>query len=171
VRARRHTRFRRDSLRLEKLWEIICSYRKEFGLVIFVDTVLLAKEMDEYFKAGKHARAMDVVHDYADQQHAAKIMMSFDPDRERPFVSHKIWALFFVIRQIYGRAALLIETSYRDRKYNDWRHDSGFDQILSSVLPATAVDSIKQRSMGGLMTAIDHMEANFLAEAGLHKQP
>jgi hypothetical protein len=155
---------------LENLWGIICSLRKEFGLVVFVDTVLLATEMDEYFKNGRHARAMDVVRDFADSQYAAHKFFAINPDRERPFVSQRIWALFFTIRQIYGRAAYLVELSYKDRKYNDWRVDSGFDQILRSMFPATVATELKQRNMGGLSAAIDYFEAQFLAEAGLHKE-
>jgi hypothetical protein len=155
---------------LENLWGIICTLRKEFGLVVFVDTVLLAKEMDEYFREGRHARAMDVVRDFTNREYAAQKIMAIKPDRERPFVSHRIWSLFFVIRQIYGRAAYLVETSYRDRKYNDWRRDSGFDQILASMLPAVTADNLKQKPMGGLSAAIDLVETQFLVEAGLHKK-
>jgi hypothetical protein len=155
---------------LENLWGIICTLRKEFCLVVFVDTVLLAKEMDEYFKEGRHARAMDVVRYYANRQYAAQKFMAINPDKERPFVSHRIWSLFFVVRQIYGRAVYLVETSYRDRKYNDWRLDSGFDQILRSMLPGAIFDNLKQKQMGGLSAAIDQLEAQFLAEAGMNKR-
>jgi hypothetical protein len=154
---------------LENLWGMICKLREEFGHVVFVDTVLLAKEMEDYFRYGRHSRTMDILRDYADRQYAAKKLMAINPDRERPFVSQGIWSLFFVIRQVYGRAAYLVETSYGETKYNNWRLDPGFDQILRNSFPPTIAGDLKQRTMGGLSAAINYLEAQFLAEASLHK--
>jgi hypothetical protein len=64
----------------------------------------------------------------------------------------------------------LIELSFKERKYNDWRKDSGTDQLLRSVLPATIVDEIKSKTIGGLRTAIELLENQFLAEAGLQQR-
>ncbi len=84
-------------------------------------------------------------------------------------MSARIWAIVFALRALYGRAALLIENSFKSQTYNDWRSDSGTDQILRGILPEPIVDGIKQKPFGGLSSAIEHLEAEFLVEAGLRK--
>jgi len=154
---------------LENLWVIIRALRKEFSLIIYIDTVLLAKEIDDYFKTGLYREVMEVVRDYADPNYAARKITSVDPEKERPFVSNRIWSIVFALRALYGRAALLMQNSFLDRKYKDWRADSGTEQILRGMLPAPLVDSIKLKPTGGLSAAIDYLERQFLAEAGLQE--
>ena len=144
----------------------------EFGLVIFVDTILLASEMDAYFRHREHSHIMDCVRDYADVNLALRKFANSganDAAKERPFVSHRLWSVFFVLQAIYGRAALLLTNSYKERRLVDWRQDSGCDQLLRAILPAQTVDQVKGLQIGGLRTAIDHLESQFLAEAGMNK--
>jgi hypothetical protein len=154
---------------LENLWGIIRAMRKDYSLVIYVDMILVANEIDDYFRNGRYRQVMDVVRDYADPQYVAKMIASIDPDKERPFVSARIWSILFALRALYGRTALLMQNSFLDRRYNDWRSDSGTEKILRGLIPGSIVDDIRQRQIGGLSAATDYLEALFLNEAGLHK--
>jgi hypothetical protein len=121
---------------LENLWDIILTLRKTFGTVLYVDTILLASEIAEHFKTGRYHQVMDAAREYADPQCVANKIISVAPDRERPFVSHRIYSIVFLLRALYGRAALLLQNSFIDREYNDWRLDPGTDQLLRGMLPA-----------------------------------
>jgi hypothetical protein len=154
---------------LENLWRVILTLRKTFGTVLYVDTILLANEIDDFFKTGRFRQVMDAVREYADPQCAAKKIISVDPDCERPFVSNRIYSIVFLLRALYGRAALLLQNSFIDQKYNDWRLDAGTDRLLRGMLPATLVESIRKKPTGGLSVAIDYLESRFLAEAGMQK--
>jgi len=154
---------------LESLWGIILALRKTFGTVVYVDTILLPNEIDDFFKSGRYRQVMDAVSEYADPQCVARKITSVDPNRERPFLSNRIFSIVFVLRALYGRAALLLQNSFIDRKYNDWRLDPGTDQLLRGMLPAAIVESVKKKPHGGLSAAIDYLESKFLAEAGMQK--
>ncbi|MGD0027298.1 MAG: HNH endonuclease signature motif containing protein [Xanthobacteraceae bacterium] len=151
----------------EKLWEIISKLRSEFSMVLYIDNIYLASEINEFFAEGKHSRAMSVVSEYQNSQVAAAKMSSVNPDKERPFIPHKVWSIVFTIRALYGRTAILIQWSFERRHYVDWRTDSGMDQILRGTIPAHVVEEIKKRPIGGLTVAIDYLQNQFLAEAGL----
>jgi hypothetical protein len=106
---------------LENLWGVILALRETFGIVLYVDTILLTNEIADFFKT------------------------------------------------LYGRSALLLQNSFIDKKYNDWRLDPGTDQLLRSMLPASMVETIKQKPTGGLSAAIDYLESQFLVEAGMQR--
>jgi hypothetical protein len=154
---------------LENLWGVLVTLRKEFGTIIFIDMILVAKEMSEYFSSGRHRQVMDSVREYADVQCAVRKIASVNVDKERPFVTHRIWSIVFGVIAIYGRSALLITNSYHDKNYHDWRLDSGTDQLLRGLFPASFAETIKKKPHGGLSAAIEYLEAQFLTEAGLQK--
>jgi hypothetical protein len=154
---------------VENLWGILKTLRKEFGTIIFIDMILIASEMKDYFRSGQNRQVMDAVGEYADPQCAVRKIASVNPDKERPFVSHRIWSIVFGLIAIYGRSALLITNSYHDKDYRDWRLDPGTDQLLRALFPASLAETLKKKPHGGLSAAIDYLESQFLAEAGLQK--
>lgn len=66
-------------------------------------------------------------------------------EKERPFVSPRLWAIFWCIQAIYGRTAMLYALSFKNRHYDDWRRDPGIEQHLRAVLPDKTVEEIKQQ--------------------------
>jgi hypothetical protein len=76
-------------------------------------------------------------------------------------VSHRAWAVLYVLRALYARTAMMIALSYKQRTYDDWRADSGCDQFLRSVVPGNVVDVLKQKTIGGLR-AISQRKPNRL---------
>ena len=154
---------------VERLWQVVRSLSSEFSLVIFIDTLFTTDELDGHFKRREHAQILDCIKEYADLNVPIRKLATAganDAAKERPFVSHRLWSIFYVLHAIYGRSALLLTNSYKERKYIDWRADNGCDQLLRAVLPAHTVERAKT---GGLRTAIEDMEGQFLAEAGMNK--
>ena len=157
---------------VEHLWRIARNLKKEFNLVIFIDTVLTAQELDDYFKSGDHSQLADCLLDYADMSFCLAKMESAgcnDADEERPFLSHRTWSVFFVLKAMYGRSAMLLTNSYKGRSFKNWRADDGCDQLLRAILPANVIDQIKKKECGGLQSAIDYLESQFFAEAGMNQ--
>jgi hypothetical protein len=151
----------------ETLWNIIVQYRSDFGLILYVDNIFVAKELHEYFAERKHTKHMDILSEYRLLQTGADKLTAYSPDRERPFISHKLWSIMFAIRAFYGRSAVLINWSYERRAYQDWRTDKGMDQILNWNLAPDVIAEIKARNIGGLTLAVDHLQNLFLSEAGV----
>jgi hypothetical protein len=168
-----HLTHQRQIQAIEALWQIVRDMGNAFSLVIFIDNILIASEKDAYFRRGEHAHILDCVREYADMNTAIdklKAVGALDASKERPFVSHRLWSVFFVLQAIYARSALLIMNSYKERKFVDWRDDSGCDQLLRAILPPSIVDEAKSKTFGGLHQSIDHLESQFLAEAGMNKR-
>lgn len=157
---------------VENLWQILRRLSAEFSAVIFVDTILLPKEMNEYFIGANDHPMMDVILEYRDMRTAANKMSAAGGDSsttERPFVSKRLWSIYYIIQALYGRSALMLTNSFKQNRYVDWRNDSGCDQLLRAVLPAHVVEQLKTLQISGLRSAIDYLEDQFLTEAGMRK--
>lgn len=167
-----HLTRQRQIQAVEHLWQVLRNLSSEFGLVVFVDTILTPSELEAYFREGKFARVADCIREYADMNVPLRKFASAganDAAKERPFVTNRLWSVFFVLQGLYGRTALLLTNSYKESRFVNWRADSGCDQLLRAILPAQAVDHAKAQMTGGLRTAIDSLESRFLAEAGMDK--
>jgi len=157
---------------VQTLWKAILDLRREFGNVLLADSVLLPSEMNDYFRKHQPTPFMDALHEYADP---ITTFQKFNKAggqtaaNERPFVTHRVWSVFFILQAIYGRSSLLLGNSFKHKTYHDWHNDNGIDQLLRSVLPAHTVDHIKQLKTGGLQTAVEHLEYQFLTDAGMHQ--
>jgi hypothetical protein len=157
---------------VEHLWKVVRNLASEFRFAVFVDDILLPSELDAYFREGEHARAADCIREYADMGIPLRKFASAGADLadgERPFVTSRLWSVFFVLRALYGRVGLLLTNSYNERRLVDWRVDSGCDQLLRAILPAKVVEHVKGQAVGGLRTAIGSLEDRFLAEANTNK--
>lgn len=167
-----HITHQRQIQAIERLWQIVCNFSSEFSLVIFLDDILTSQELDEYFRERKQGHIADCVSEYADPKVALRKFVtagSNNATKERPFVTHRLWSIFFVLQAIYGRTALLITNSYKERRFVDWSMDGGCDQLLRAILSARVVENVKQQEIGGLRNAISYLENQFLAEAGMNK--
>jgi hypothetical protein len=115
---------------------------------------------------------MDSVLEYRDPNVAIQKLTTSgtnDAAKERPFVSHRLWSVFFILQGMYGRTALLLTNSFKDRRFRNWRDDKGCDQLLRAILPGQTVDYVKALEVHGLQTAVDQLESQFLAEADMNK--
>lgn len=93
---------------------------------------------------------------------------SDSPDLEaaRPFVSDRLWSLFFVIRAIYGRLGILAAKSVDQKQYLDWRHDELLNELLGQVLAEDLIARSKKLKHSAFQQVIcPNLEVAFLAEA------
>lgn len=167
-----HLTRQRQIQAVEHLWQVVRNLNTQFSLVIFVDDIFTREELDSYFREGKHAHAVDCIREYADWNLSVRKLHIAGTDeaaRERPFVTQRLWLVFTVLQGIYGRSALLLSNSYKDRRLVNWRMDSGCDQLLRAILPAHAVERAKGLKIGGLRAAVGFLESQFLAEAGMNR--
>jgi hypothetical protein len=167
-----HLTHQRQIEAVENLWQVVRKLSSEFSLVVFVDTILTSQELDAYFSNGEHPHIADCIREYTNMNttlHKLANAGANEATKERPFVTHRLWSIFCVVQGIYGRAALMLTNSYKEGKFVNWREDSGCEQLLRAVLPARAIEQAKEREIGGLRIAIDYLESEFLAEAGLNK--
>lgn len=158
---------RRQLQAVESLWKTIRAMRSEFGQLIFADTLYTREELERFFKTG-WPRNMSHMTEYANGNVVMgkfKTVAAMEADHERPFVSHRLWSVYFIVRALYGRVGYLFEESFKKKTYCDWRKDSGSDQLLRTILPSNVVEQVKALSVYGLQSAFDHLEEQFMAEA------
>jgi hypothetical protein len=167
-----HLTHQRQIQAVEHLWQVVRNLSSEFSLVVFVDTIFTPSELDAYFTQGEYAQIVDGIREYADLNVPLRKFASAgtnDAAKERPFVTNRLWSIFFVLQALYGRTSLLLTNSYKESRFINWRTDSGCDQLLRAILSAQVVEHAKAQAIGGLRTAIDFLESEFLAEAGMNK--
>jgi hypothetical protein len=167
-----HLTLQRQMQAVEHLWQVVRNLSSEFSLVVFVDTILTPSELDAYFTEGEYAHIADCIREYADMNVPLRKFASAganDAAKERPFITNRLWSIFFVLQGLYGRTSLLLTNSYKESRFINWRTDRGCDQFLRAILSAQFVEHAKGQAVGGLRTAIDSLEGEFLAEAGMNK--
>lgn len=141
--------------------------RKEFNDLVYVDMVRTPEEIDKALKTGDWRSASSVTQ-YANPDATMRkyeCCCAMDIEDERIFVSDKLWLLFFVSRQIYGRVSWLFEQSFKEGQYRDWRDDQPFKTILVGILPEGIISEARNNKMQGLHLITSNMEQEFLREA------
>jgi len=103
--SKSHLTHQRQIQAVEHLWQIVRGFNREFGSAVFVDTVLISSELDAYFSEGKYAQIAVGIREYADMNFVLRKLSSAgadDADKERPFVTHRLWSIFFVLGSTAG---------------------------------------------------------------------
>jgi hypothetical protein len=157
----------RRILATENLWKASQRFRAEFSDMVFIDTVLLQKEIDEYFQSGLHQEMFAGIQAYASMHYTPNKFTTADQGaiNERPFVNQKAWGIMHVLKGLYGRTAMLISLSFKDRAYRSWKDDEPLDHLLRAVLPGHVVDEAKKKNIGGLNFLIENLEISFMRAA------
>jgi hypothetical protein len=154
---------------IDTLWSIACDLRHEFSDLMLVESVLLPQEIDAHFRGQQKISIVTNIESYANDRtflEKYKRTKAEQMERQRPFVSHRLWAITFVLRAVHGRLAYLYQNSITKGSYLDWRTDSGMDQLLRSCLASPIVEDVKGQNINGFRTAIEHLENLFLTESG-----
>ncbi len=158
----------RTTKAIEAIWNIIVLPKKEFNDLVFVDMILTREELlacfaghdtNAFFEMLRPYEAFDTV---ARKFEAAG---SAGAEHERPFVSQRLYGLFFAIQAVLGRTATLVHFSFEKEHFRSWRDDDGVQQHLRAVLPAEAIATLKASAGYSLTTVVGTLEAVFLEEA------
>jgi hypothetical protein len=152
---------------IETLWKSAQRFRDAFSDIVFIDTILVSKEIDDYFRSGLRGEMFAGLQAYASLQttpdkFTKASQKSID---ERPFISPRAWGILHVLKALYGRSAMLIQLSFKEQAYKSWKDDEPLDHLLRAVLPGHVVDEAKKREIGGLQFLIEHLEIDFITAA------
>lgn len=151
---------------VEILWGAVNEMKEGFSPLILMHTVLTPDEIARYVVLKERNTFTAGAFEFADDQFLLKKMNNVSGSKTencRIFVGDKLWLLFFTIRQIYGRLAALLQFSFREGRYRDWKEDEAVFSWLRTVLPSEDVDAA--RGVGGPERIIVLLEAEFLREA------
>lgn len=157
----------RRMLAIENLWKVSQRFREEFADIVFIGTILVREEIDDYFRVGHHGEMFDGLRVYATLQTTPNKFTKADRDavNERPFINPRAWGVMSVLKTLYARSAALMQLSFKRRSYQSWKDDEPLDHLLRAVLPGHIVDEAKRREIGGLQFLIEHLESHFMNAA------
>jgi hypothetical protein len=157
----------RRVLAIETLWKSTQRFGDAFSDVVFIDTILVPKEINDYFRSGLRGEMFAGLQAYASLQTTPDKFTKANQNSvdERPFISPKAWGILHVLKTLYGRSAMLIQLSFKKRAYQCWKDDQPLDHLLRAVLPGHIVDEAKKREIGGLRFLIEHLEIDFMTAA------
>lgn len=153
---------------VEPLWAAVLAVKSEFADVVLLDSVLLPNEIDDALQTGDHNTLIQSVEKYRDETCITKKMKCVDElatEKARLFAGDRLWLIFYIIRAVHGRLALLVHWSFEKNQYVDWRDDKGVQSLLEAVLSKQVIDSAKGKKVQGLQVLVAHLEAEFLKEA------
>jgi hypothetical protein len=156
----------RRLIAVEKLWNVLLQMNDKFYGVVYLDTILLPDELDEFFRGHKplsdYMRA--IVGQYAHEDASFnnfKESGSTEIEKERPFFGEQMWIIFYVLRAVYGRCALLIARSLEKKQFQNWREDEHLADVIGMVLPQQVMDAAKAMKLQGLQSIILHLNQAF----------
>lgn len=150
------------------LWAAMNDMREKFGGVIGFDNIILAHEADEMFNQGTNAKALAYVSDFKDRAQLDGLTVKYttvEIEQHRLFCGDRLWLLFYIYRAIVLRSALLINWSYEQNTYRNWRTDKGVGQQLRAVMTEGQAELFEAQPIGGLAAVLSQIEADFLHEA------
>lgn len=153
---------------VNELWDTLLKLKKEFRDINYIDCIFTVDELNRYFTKGELSNHFDGIRYYANPGSIVEKWNRAGVDRAerlRPLVSAALWQIFFAYRSILGRLAFLFEKSFREKQYCDWRTDSGFDQILRSVVGEPKLSEYKRRGPHALGSFLEHLESSFSYES------
>lgn len=158
----------RTSQAVEALWGIILAFKQEFGDVVFIDTIFTPQELNEFFSGRTSHPMFETVGHYRPLDAVVEKMTKAnfkDAEKERPFISPRLWSIYYCIQAVYARAASLFQLSFKEGKYRDWRDDDGIAAHLRAILPEAGVQQIKSKGTYALQTLNASLEQLFLEVA------
>src|SRR5260370_3812716 len=112
-----HLTHERQIQAVEHLWKVVRNLSSEFSSVAFVDSIFTPSELDAYFREGEHASIEGFIREYADMNFAFRNFASAgteDADKHLPFVTNRLWSIFFVLQYIYPMPALLLPNACKE---------------------------------------------------------
>lgn len=154
----------------ERLWTCLAELREAFQDVLHVDMVLLPHELDELIKGPRKSNSVyREIERYAKPETVVENFKSAgatDAERhpDRLFAGEKLWLLFYVLRALYGRLGVLYERSIREKRYVDWRTDTGVEGLCKRVVPDAVLEGAR-RGLPGFQYLTGYIEVEFLKEA------
>lgn len=156
---------------IEKMWNVFLQMDRQFAGLIYLDTILLPTELDDFFR-GNRKKPSDyiegIVRQYIDQDAVVKKFNESgaeEIEKERPFVGDQIWKTFYALRALYGRCAILIKYSFEKKRYQNWKEDGHFASVVGTAVPPNVMDAAKTRQFQGLQMIILHLTQAFLKES------
>lgn len=150
------------------LWLHMVTIKGELGNLLSFDSVFLAEEASGMFSGTEDARPLSWLDKFSETSGFENVVTSLNNnllDEHRLFCGDRLWLLFYIYRAVLFRSAFLIQKSFEQNLFSDWREDKGVAQLLKSVLPDEKVTKVKAARFGGLATALAEIENDFLHEA------
>jgi hypothetical protein len=147
----------------ERLWSSILWIRKRFGDVIFAERILSPSELDDAFAHGKWPKVTAHLKAYKDEGHVTTKLLEAQKeelDRERLFVGDRLWLIYYTFNAIHFRLGLLVNRSFKESRYVNWRDDKLIQQHVTAVFGAERTQSFRD-----IATLTATLEAEFLREA------
>ncbi len=152
----------RTAKAIEHLWQIILELKSAFSDLMFVDTILTANELNGYFAGTASHPVFESISGYQSHDTVIAKMNGANfssAEKERPFISPRLWSIFYCIQAIYGRTGMLYSMSFKKRRYENWRQDSGIEQHLRAILPAHAIPQLQQdgQSLQAILGSLENL--------------
>lgn len=151
------------------LWSNIVAMREHCGGLLVFDSLFLPEEAQHAFSNRQDPQEQRILAFVSRHEDELSITDSpffgADLERHRLFSGDRAWLIFYAIRAVLGRAALLVSRSFKDGKFHDWRDDDPMHQLMGLVVPSEAIAEARMPSIGGLSKVLTRMEAEFLHEA------
>lgn len=151
----------RRLIAIENIWKAVLLIRKRFSSITFFYSILLPAEYNDELKKHRIINLDEI---------KENLMLSHEVNLEeyRPFISEKLWMLFFTYKSFQNRIAVKFVMDGEKGKLCDWREDSPAITQLSNVLDVDEVNYTKNcKPFESLTVAINFIEYKILEEMNL----
>ena len=153
---------------VDTLWRTIVMMGDHYSEVLSLLNICTPQELNDALGGKRHQGIMGMFETgYKKSPLCEPGPFARDPDipATRPFVSERLWSLFFVVRAVYGRLAVLMGMSYEKKQYVDWTTDNPMNALISRVLTPEVIAQGKNRLGGFSQVICGNLETAFLEEA------
>ena len=159
----------------KSLWGALLEAESTFSDMLTADALLTTEELEAFFAGrDKSATMSEMLSDYRELKTVTAKMSNLRKlASHRLFSGEPLWDCFQAASRSLGRAGWLVHQSLEKKAYQDWRIDSGIDQLIRPVLTAAEIEKGKQKQLGGFSYLFGCLRERAFREAvqvteGLH---
>lgn len=154
---------------VETIWLSIRNCQDFFSGLITAHNLLLPNELDQYFKSERKTegidtwlskfKQLDFFNEYQDKNNKRI------EGTEILYVGSQLWLYYDSIIRIHLRLAWLVNQSFENGKYLDWRSDKFMWTIMEEVMDKRRIEKAATRKLGGINEILRYLVAEFISEA------
>jgi hypothetical protein len=152
----------------ERLWSNLLALQNEFSGPVLLETIARPKELSDAFARGAWPQLLTPHKRYENLDDLSGKIMGLESDdltKARLFVGDRLWLIHFTIKAVYIRMALLLNRSFKEKLYHNWREDDLIQQHLEAIFGKEHAKQFMNSTEPTIRLVIVELEAKFLQEA------
>ena len=146
---------------VDKLWNVIIKLRQNSSPITLYFDVALPSEFSQLRTNPKTA---EFFKDITNSRFLEWAEIARGLENYRPYLSERLWSVFYLFRSILGRLAILIIRIKQGEEVGNWKQDSVIHESLKALLDKNEFEIVTGAGIQSATIAVNFIESRILRE-------